>query len=52
MNRNAERLRRFAPPVIARVREDALVLDPRTLDDDDFATVAEGLAFAFDDSKE
>ncbi len=48
MNRVAERLRHFTPPVIARVREDGLVLDPRTVADDEFAAVAEGLVFAFD----
>jgi L-seryl-tRNA(Ser) seleniumtransferase len=41
------RLRACDPPVIARVREDALVLDPRTLADDEFDAVASALAFAF-----
>ena len=41
------RLRAYDPPVIARVREDALVLDPRTLADDEFDAVASALAFAF-----
>ncbi len=46
--RLAERLRAADPPVIGRVERDALLLDPRTvLDDEDDALLA-GLAGAFD----
>jgi L-seryl-tRNA(Ser) seleniumtransferase len=40
-------LRRFDPPVIARIREDALILDPRTIPDAEFDTVARSVAAAF-----
>lgn len=36
-------LRGGDPPVIGRVRDDAVVLDVRTLDDDEFALVEERL---------
>jgi L-seryl-tRNA(Ser) seleniumtransferase len=52
LNVVSERLRQFTPPVIARVREDALVLDPRTLQDNDFQAVAAALAFALEASTE
>jgi L-seryl-tRNA(Ser) seleniumtransferase len=40
------RLRANAPPVIARVRKEALVLDPRTINDDEVDQVAAGVAAA------
>jgi L-seryl-tRNA(Ser) seleniumtransferase len=39
-------LRNHRPPVIARIREDALVLDPRTLREDEEETVVEALSAA------
>lgn len=41
-------LRRQSPPVVARIRDDALVFDPRTLDDREFPVVVEALRNAFD----
>ncbi len=38
-----ERLRTGAPPVIARIKEDALLLDARTISDDEVPVVAERL---------
>lgn len=45
-NELAARLRCAAVPVIARVRDDALLLDPRTLLEGDLAAVADALAEA------
>ncbi len=42
-NRMEEKLRTGSPPVIARIKEDALVLDARTIADDEVQTVAERL---------
>jgi L-seryl-tRNA(Ser) seleniumtransferase len=42
--RRAAALRRARPPVLARVRDDAVVLDPRTLEADDEAWVVAALA--------
>lgn len=39
-------MRRADPPVIARIREDALIFDPRTLSDAEFDTVARTVAAA------
>ncbi|RMG42835.1 MAG: L-seryl-tRNA(Sec) selenium transferase [Acidobacteria bacterium] len=44
--RLAGRLRRHDPPVVARVGEGALLIDPRTLDEDDLETVARAVAAA------
>jgi L-seryl-tRNA(Ser) seleniumtransferase len=41
--RTSEALRRQTPPVLARVRDDAVVLDPRTLDPDEEKLVEEAL---------
>jgi L-seryl-tRNA(Ser) seleniumtransferase len=40
------RLRAQRPPIIARVREGALLLDPRTVSDDEIAVAAAGLVAA------
>jgi L-seryl-tRNA(Ser) seleniumtransferase len=40
------RLRGQRPPVIARVSEGALLLDPRTIGDDEVAAAAAGVASA------
>jgi L-seryl-tRNA(Ser) seleniumtransferase len=37
------RLRRLSPPVIARIRKDELLLDLRTIQDDEFALLVEAL---------
>ena len=42
----ARRLRAGAPPVLARIQRDALLLDPRTLADEDFALLALRIADA------
>lgn len=42
----ARRLRAGAPPVLARIQRDALLLDPRTLADEDFALLAVRIADA------
>ncbi len=42
-NKMEERLRTGNPPVIARIREDALLLDARTIADDEVPVVAERL---------
>ncbi len=39
----AEALRRGEPPILARLRDDGLLLDVRTLEDDAFALIAERL---------
>ncbi len=44
--RLARRLREASPPVLARVREESLWLDVRTLSEADFDAVAHALAFA------
>jgi L-seryl-tRNA(Ser) seleniumtransferase len=49
LSRIEERLRRNAPPVVARIHEDALLFDPRTLDDRDLPVVAAALRKAFDE---
>jgi len=43
-SRCAAALRRARPPVLARVRDDALVLDPRTLEPADEVCLAAALA--------
>jgi L-seryl-tRNA(Ser) seleniumtransferase len=43
-SRAAAALRRAAPPVLARVRDDAVVVDPRTLEPEDEAPLAEAFA--------
>ncbi|RPJ44410.1 MAG: L-seryl-tRNA(Sec) selenium transferase [Candidatus Latescibacterota bacterium] len=45
-DRLAARLRAFDPPVIVRVRNDRVVLDPRTLFPEEFEIVADALAAA------
>ncbi len=45
-------LRAHRPPVVARVREDALVLDPRTVDPRDEAAVVSALRAALDRNQE
>jgi L-seryl-tRNA(Ser) seleniumtransferase len=40
------RLRGHRPPVIARIRKDKLILDLRTIQDDEFSLVAQALAHA------
>ena len=40
------RLRQHHPPVIARIRRDELILDLRTIQDDEFSLVAQALACA------
>lgn len=42
-----EALLRVTPPLVARVEHDALCLDPRTLDDNEFREAAEALRAAF-----
>jgi L-seryl-tRNA(Ser) seleniumtransferase len=39
-------LRRHQPPIIARVEADAVVFDVRTLEDDEFAAVADAVRAA------
>ena len=41
-------LRRYDPPVIARVHEDALVLDPRTVAPDEESRLVDAVAWAWD----
>jgi len=49
----AGRLRRHRPPILARVQDDRLLLDPRTLRDGDEEILVEGLAWALaQDQKE
>jgi L-seryl-tRNA(Ser) seleniumtransferase len=43
-SRRVAALRRARPPVLARVRDDAVVLDPRTLEPDDEAGLAAAMA--------
>ncbi|GAB4256824.1 MAG: L-seryl-tRNA(Sec) selenium transferase [Deferrisomatales bacterium] len=45
-------LRRHRPPVVARIREEALVFDPRTLGPEEEALVAAALAEAFDEEEQ
>lgn len=40
-------LRRNAPPVVARIKDDALLFDPRTIRDEEFDIVAKAVAAAF-----
>jgi L-seryl-tRNA(Ser) seleniumtransferase len=40
-NRIQTRLRRNEPPIIGRIENDCFLIDPRTLLDDDFATIAD-----------
>ena len=40
-NRIQTHLRRNDPPVIGRIEDDCLLLDPRTLQDEDFATITD-----------
>ena len=47
-SRCASALRRADPPVLARVRDDALVLDPRTLEPEDEALVVAALEACLD----
>jgi L-seryl-tRNA(Ser) seleniumtransferase len=47
-SRCAAALRRADPPVLARVRDDAVVLDPRTLEPEDEACVEAALKACFD----
>jgi L-seryl-tRNA(Ser) seleniumtransferase len=42
----ARRLRRAEPPVVARAREGWLLLDPRTLDDEEAGAAAAAVATA------
>ena len=44
----ATRLREASPPVLARVRDDALWFDVRTLRESDLSRVADAIAFALD----
>ena len=44
----ALRLRRSDPPVVARVGEDRVLLDPRTLPEDSFPIIARALTTAFE----
>jgi len=46
VNRLEENLRRCEPPVIGRIRDDRLLLDVRTLNDDELPLVVEALRFA------
>lgn len=43
-DRIAEQLRLHTPPIFARIRADAVLLDPRTLESAEFAAIAEALA--------
>ncbi|MBI5014000.1 MAG: L-seryl-tRNA(Sec) selenium transferase [Deltaproteobacteria bacterium] len=52
VSRVEESLRRGSVPVVARIRENALVFDPRTLDDRDIPVVAAALRTAFDSEEE
>ena len=47
-NSLAERLRGGRPPVIARIADDRVVLDPRTIFPDDLETVARAVRTALD----
>jgi L-seryl-tRNA(Ser) seleniumtransferase len=42
-DRIAARLRRHTPPVFARIHQDAVLFDPRTLDPEEFAVIADAL---------
>jgi L-seryl-tRNA(Ser) seleniumtransferase len=44
----ALRLRRSDPPVVARVADDRVLLDPRTLPEDSFPIIARALATALE----
>jgi len=48
-NTLAERLRGGAPPIVARVADDRVVLDPRTILPDELETVARAVRAALDD---
>jgi L-seryl-tRNA(Ser) seleniumtransferase len=46
VNELMERLRRGEPPIIARIKEDSVVIDARTLHDRDLETLAKGIKSA------
>ena len=48
-NTLAERLRSGAPPIVARIADDRVVLDPRTILPDELETVARAVRAALDD---
>ena len=45
----AGRLRGAAPPIVARIADDRVVLDPRTILPDELETVARAVRAALDD---
>lgn len=51
VTRLEESLRRYDPPVIGRIKEDRLLLDVRTLSDDEIPLVVEAFRFAVEDKE-
>jgi L-seryl-tRNA(Ser) seleniumtransferase len=52
VNEFEERLRKGNPPVIARIKEDSLILDARTIRDEDFWTIVERIKAALSSASE
>jgi L-seryl-tRNA(Ser) seleniumtransferase len=49
VNEFEERLRRCNPPIIARIKEDSLIIDARTLMDKDLESLVKGISTALSD---
>ena len=47
VNELEERLRKGTPPIIARIKEDSLILDARTIRDKDLEGLVKGIRTAF-----
>lgn len=48
LNHIEAELRRFTPPIVARMGDEALVFDPRTLKDEEFEIIARAVLFALE----